>query len=168
MPELPESMLPKGRPADQEFSQAEKLYRRVPDLIWSVKWTDEDIELDCIAFPDMSVTRARFGTADCARWNKIEYLNWGVIGFLVSGIPSERRYQGAFIYRFRPVHRPSKYCYAHTEVQVFESRWEDQSTEVHIVKSMMEGVPLAEQQIWRELLRRECKVELQPGSPYEG
>ena len=53
MPDLPEYMLKKDKPAIDDFAQDEHLYRRVPNEFWD----DDEIELDSIDFPDMSVTR---------------------------------------------------------------------------------------------------------------
>jgi hypothetical protein len=163
MPELPDYMLQKERKPDPEFSPEEELYRRVrPE-----DWNDEEIELDTIEFPDMSVTRQKYGPPHAARWERGDYVGWGVIGFQVKGIPAEIRFQGAFIYRMRPAHVPHRRNYPHAEVQVFEASWEQPEQETHIDKKAMPGVPLEAQQEWRELLRRRCRMVLHPGSEEE-
>lgn len=162
MPELPESMLQKDRVPDQNFAPEEHLYRRVrPD-----DWDDEEIELDAIDFPDMSVTRQKYGKPDSARWVGADYLDWGVIGFQVRDIPREIPFQGAVIYRMRPVHRPNKRNYPHSEVQVFEAPWDQQHLEKHLDKASMPGVPREAQQEWRERLRRASRIVLRPGEDY--
>lgn len=102
MPELPEYMLRKDKPTIAEFAPEERLFRRVP----SESWDDEEIELDAIDFPDMSVTRESLAPATSARWIGDDYVDWGVIGFRVLDIPSEIRFQGAYIYRMKAVHAP--------------------------------------------------------------
>jgi hypothetical protein len=81
MPELPEYMLQKGRPIDPDFLPEEHLYRRVPNETWNNWRVDEDIELDAIDFPDMSVNREKYGPPNSVRWERGSYVNWGVIGF---------------------------------------------------------------------------------------
>ena len=82
MPELPDCMYTKERKPHRSFSHNETLYRRVSNYIWG----DDDIELDSIQFPDMSVTRSRFGLPASARWEGLTYLAWGVLGFKVTEI----------------------------------------------------------------------------------
>lgn len=163
MPDLPEYMLQRERKVETVFPPEEHLYRRVPDWIWSDWVTDEDIELDAIEFPDMSVTRERFGPADSARWAPEGHVDWGVIGFKVRDIPAEIPFQGSVFYRMRPVHKPLKRNYPHSEVQVFEAKWESPEQEIHVDKNTMAGVPCEAQQEWRELLRRKCRIVLRPG-----
>lgn len=166
MPELPDYMYQHARQIDPEFSPNEFLFRRVPKYIWGDHdiWADEDIDSDCIEFPDMSVEREKYGlTADSARWERGKYVDWGVIGFQVQDIPSTIPFQGAFIYRMRPVHCPERRNYPHTEVQVFESPWDQPEQETHIGDSEMSGITPEARQEWRELLRRKCKIMLRPG-----
>jgi hypothetical protein len=133
-------------------------FRRVfPDY-----WDENEIELDNIEFPDMSVTRGSLGPPTCARWNGEEYCNWGVIGFKVGDIPPKIPYLGAVIYRLRAVHKPLKKNYPHSEVQAFEAKWDDPSAEIHLDKNTLQGVPLEAQLEWREILLRSCKVVLRP------
>jgi hypothetical protein len=87
----------------------------------------------------------------------------------VRDIPAEIPYQGSVIYRMRPVHKPLKRNYPHSEIQVFEAKWEQPDQEIHLDTGKMPGVPREAQQVWRELLRRRCRIILQPGKePSEG
>lgn len=158
MPDLPEYMLRGQKPTIPQFDPEEHLYRRVPGQFW-----DDEIELDAIDFPDMSVTRESLGPPTSARWIGDEYKDWGVIGFRVADIPPEIRFQGAFIYRMRAVHSPLKRNYPHSEVKVFEARWDLPGAEVHVDKHVMPGVPREAQQEWRESIRRRCRIILNPG-----
>ncbi len=163
MPDLPEYMLQKEQKVKPIFTPDELLYRRVPDEVWDDWDNDGDIELDAIEFPDMSVTRESLGPADSARWIGERHVDWGVIGFKVKDIPSQILYQGAFIYKMRPVHRPLRRNYPHSEVQVFETEWNNPEDEIHVEKKTMPGIPYEAQQEWRELLRRVCRIVLRPG-----
>ncbi len=158
MPELPDYMMQLQKPLVPDFQHDEHLYRRVPDTLWD----EGEIQLDTIEFPDMSVTRQSLGPASSARWVGNEYLPWGVIGFEAGDIPPEIPYLGAVLYRLRPVHRPLKRNYPHSEVQVFEAKWDDPQNEIHLNKETMPGVPLEAQLEWRELLLRRCRVILKP------
>ncbi len=158
MPELPDYMFAHGREADPVFSSEESLYRRVPPTCWD----DGEIDIDAIVFPDMSVTRSKYGPASSARWVGEDCVPWAVIEFQVKDVPLEIRYQGAFLYRMRPVHRPNRRNYPHSEVQVFESLWDGPSREEHITKENIEKVPKDAQQVWRERLLRKCRVALRP------
>jgi hypothetical protein len=159
MPELPDYMLREQREVDPEFEPDEQLYRRVPHAYWD----DDEVELDAIEFPDMSVQRGKYGPPESARWDRGKYVNWGVIGFEVQDIPAEIPFQGMVIYKMRPVHVPLKKNYPHSEVQIFESKCNDPGSETHIVKNLLEGVTQEAQQIWRELLRRKCRIILRVG-----
>jgi hypothetical protein len=71
MPELPAYMIKGGRPPDQSFTPEEMLYRRVPPDFWD----DDEIELDGIDLPDMSVTREKYGPPEACRWEFYKYLS---------------------------------------------------------------------------------------------
>jgi hypothetical protein len=159
MPELPGYMLKGGRPSDPEFSPGETLYRRVPPEYWD----DDDIDLDSVSFPDVSVTREKYGPPESARWHFYEYRDWGIIGFLIKAIPRETRFQGAYIYRMKTSHEPTKINYPHCEIQVFEVAWDAPNAEVRLDEGTIQGVTRAAQQEWRELLRRGCSVIIRPG-----
>jgi len=165
MSELPDYMYQRERHPDQDFQPEEFLYRRVPKDTWDEgeMWEDDDIDLDCIEFPDMSVNRGKYGGPESVRWERGSLHDWGVIGFRVKHIPERMPFQGAFIYSMRPVHRPLKRNYPHSEVQVFERSWEGTEGERHIGKQEMPGVTLEAQLEWRELLRRRCQIVLRPG-----
>jgi hypothetical protein len=169
MPELPEYMLQKDRQPDPVFSPSELLFRRVPKDTWGERdmWEDEDIALDCIEFPDMSVSREKYGPSQAVRWERGRLVDWGVIGFQVESIPAVIPFQGAVKYKMRPIHKPEKRNYPHTEVQVFESPWDQPGVELHIGAGEMPGIPLDAQQEWREMLRRECRIILRPGDDAE-
>ncbi len=163
MLELPEYLMQREQPVDPIFSPDETLFRRVrPD-----DWDDDDVDLDAIEFPDMSVNRSKFGPPESARWDRGQYVNWGVIGFVVRDIPVEIPFQGAVIYRLRPVHKPHKRNYPHSEVQVFEAKWDSPGQENHIGVEKMPGIPHEAQQEWRELLRRKCRIVLRLGQDAE-
>jgi hypothetical protein len=165
MPELPDYMYQREQQPDQKFLPDEMLYRRVPRETWDEtdEWEDEDIALDCIEFPDMSVSRGKYGPMDAVRWEKGKLVDWGVIGFRVSDIPESVPFQGAFVYRMTPVHMPERKNYPHSEVQVFESPWLEPTIRTHITESALAGIPREAQQEWRELLRRQCYIILRPG-----
>ncbi len=164
MADLPDYMLQRECQPDPIFASEEFLYRRVPKDTWgdSDMWEDEDIDLDCIEFPDMSVTRQKYDPPDAARWERGRHVDWGVIGFRVGDIPGSIPFQGAFIYKMRPVHKPERRNYPHSEVQVFESRRDDPQTETHVGEETMPGVTPGARQEWRELLRRKCEIIIRP------
>ena len=159
MPELPEYMKKGEKQPDQVFSPDERLFRRVPPDFWD----DGGINVDAIEFPDMSVTREKYGPPSAARWDRGNLVDWGVIEFDVKDIPSRIPFQGAVVYSMKPVHVPLKNNYPHSEVQIFESKWGQTDVSVRLEKKTMPGVPREARQEWRELLRRKCRISLRPG-----
>jgi hypothetical protein len=163
MPDLPEFMLKGGRPADPDFSPDERLYRRVPPRLWE----DDDVALDAIEFPDMSVTRQKYGPPEAARWDdRCVHRDWGIIGFRVADIPADLPFQGCFIYHMEAHHAPVKYNYPHSEVKLFESNWQaanrtplDRETMLRLAA----GIPPEARRLWQEALRDKCQVILPRG-----
>lgn len=118
MVELPPAMLKSGRGRDQEFAHDEYLYRRVPLQLWDDG--EDDIEVDAIELPDMSVVRSKYGHPEWARLESDEFLEWGVVGFTVGDIPAEMLHLGAFTWTFGARHVPLEKNYPHSEVQAYE------------------------------------------------
>jgi hypothetical protein len=104
-----------------------------------------------------------YGPPEAVRWERGNPVDWGVIGFQVEAVPKEVPFQGAFRYKMQAIHKPERRNYPHSEVQVFESPWEQPDMEVHIGERELPGIAPGARLEWRELLRRECKVVLRPG-----
>jgi hypothetical protein len=151
-------MVTSGRQADQRFEPEEFLYRRVPPEQWEA-W-DDDIELDAIELPDMSVVRGKYAHPEWARFqgDEYKYADWGVIGFRVQNIPSPLQHLGVFICTFRAVHAPLRRNFPHSEVQAFED-------EMHIDAPSKLDFNLHLR--WREHLLRSIKKLIGPGAVVE-
>lgn len=119
MPDVPNSMLKNQRPRVQEFDANELLYRRVPLDLWEDP--ADDIEVDAVALPDMSVLRSRFAHPEWARLEDDAHAEWGVIGFQVHNIPSDLLHLGVFKWTFGPRHVPLDENYPHSEVWAYEN-----------------------------------------------
>lgn len=111
-------MLKGSRQEDQYFSPEEYLFRRVPLELWDDP--ADDIDVDAIELPDMSVMREKYAEPRWVRLEREEYANWGVIGFRVGAIPANLMHLGVFAWLFRPAHRPYRKNYPHSQVEAFE------------------------------------------------
>jgi hypothetical protein len=173
MSDLPSEMLKNGRPEDQEFESGEFLYRRVPEDLWD----DDEIDLDSIELPDMSVNREKYGPAWWVRYmeskdsksgaREFVLTDWGVIGFRVEDVPPEQAFHGQFLYKFKVAHAPNKYNYAHSEVRAFETiMGNPKSDEIHIKgNDLINRIDPIWHLRWREKLARKCERILSPGEP---
>lgn len=114
MPEVPERLRTPGRHPVPHFELDELLFRRSPPKFIS----QGRIEIDSIPLPDMSVNRSKFSEpGDLLICD--DFIGWAVIGFTVGSIPPSILDQGVFEYTFRPIHKPVRNNYSHSEVQVF-------------------------------------------------
>lgn len=133
MPELPEGMMQRDRPVDDDFKPDEPLYRRVPHEFW-----DEDrVNIDAVDLPDMSVNRGKYSEPGWVRLIGDEYHDWGVIGFRVEDVPLEIQHLGTHLFKFRTKHVPHKYNYLHSEVQAFYSKAMTPEVEEHIDREFL-------------------------------
>jgi len=120
--EIPEKMKSKGRAAVQQFDSQEKVYRRLPPILWD--FDSEEIELNAIPLPEMSVFRERF--TEKMEWILIDpdhkkiYSDWGILTFKVKDIPESFLHKGIYQYNFKPVHQPQKNNYPHSVVRAYE------------------------------------------------
>ncbi len=136
------------------FVADEVLYRRVPLILWPSK--DDDIELDAIELPDMSVGRSKFGHPEWVRFdvvNNYHFEEWGVIGFEVRAIHPRFWVNGTDEFTFRPAHDPLDLDYPHAEVRVYLN-----ARRVAVADAIPHHVQLK----WRELLFREIWRVLRP------
>jgi hypothetical protein len=158
MTELPAAMCRGGRPKDKEFKSAEYLYRRVPPELWESK--DDDIELDAIQLPDMSVIRSKYAHPEWARFDggTYKYPDWGVVGFQVQDIPPRLPHLGVFLWTFAPRHVPLDDNYPHAEVWAFEG-------ERHINAKAKIDPDLHLR--WREQLARKLRKFIGPSEDIE-
>ena len=154
MPEIPEEMKTRGRPADPIFLPREWLYRRVPHI----NWDDDEVLIEAIDLPDMSVNRQKYGPPQWVRLNSEEYADWGVIGFQVASLPPPIQQYGIFMYDFRPVHSPLSKNYPHTEVQAYETHLERLENPVHITEDLADLLKPDVLLRFRENLVRKCKI----------
>lgn len=152
MPDLPSAMMKGDRSEDQVFASDEQLYRRVPFVLWDED--DDDVDLDAIELPDMSVVRGKYAHPEWARFDRGEYHELGVIGFRVDAIPDGFLHLGVFTWLFRAVHVPHRRNYPHAEVQAFEDG-------VHVDGKTRDLDPDAHLR-WRELLFRQVKKIYRP------
>jgi hypothetical protein len=155
MAEIPAAMRKDDRHEDPHFTPGEYLYRRVPLESWE---EGEEVDVDAIELPDMSVLRSKYGHPEWARLESDDYAEWGVIGFMVGDIPPELLHSGVFQFVFKPRHDPLKKNYPHTEVRAYEVI---DRQEVHIngkTRLMDPDVHLR----WRERLLQKIKEFIQP------
>lgn len=148
MSEIPEAMMTRARHRDPVFHPTERLFRRFPPI-----YSDGTrVEMDAIALPDMSVNREKYGPPD---WLLLDgdFEGWGVFAFEVADIPEKFPVEGVWMYSFKPVHRPKKRNYPHTEVRAYENG-------THIKSS--ERLPRDVQLRFRERLRWGVRVCIQP------
>ncbi len=153
MPDFPAAMLKNGRQADQEFHPEEYLYRRVPLELWDEG--DDPIEIDAVELPDMSVIRSKYGHPEWTRLQSEKYLQWGVIGFQVQGIPPRLQHLGVFIWTFNPRHVPLHNNYPHSEVRAHENG-------VHINAKKKQLLDPDLHLRWREMLLRSIRKFIRP------
>jgi hypothetical protein len=109
-------MMTGGRAEVQEFADDERLFRRFhPNHL-----DGDEVAIDAVELPDMSVNRERFGPP---AWLLLEeeYADWGVLAFLVRDIPPHRQmwHQGVVPYTLEPKHVPLRHNYPHSEVRVY-------------------------------------------------
>lgn len=159
MPEIPEEMKMKDRKVDPVFLPKEWLYRRVPHI----HWADDEVLVESLDLPDMSVNRGKYGPPEWVRLTSDEHADWGVIGFRVESIPSPIKHVGMFEYDFQPVHCPHAKNYPHSEVQVYETHLERHTDPVHITKSLANRIRPDVLLRFREKLARECQIIIKAG-----
>jgi hypothetical protein len=143
-------MFRRERPVDPDFQPDERLYRRCPDteVVEGEPFTDQ------IAFyPAMSVNRSKYGQAQDVLYPDY-FTRFGVLSFLVGGIPGSFRPDEGTLYEWIPSHEPLEENYAHSEVRtyrdgVFDAKLRIQST---LVKKY-----------FRERLRDVARIEILPG-----
>lgn len=149
MPEIPEEMKRNGRPRLPEFDPDEYLYRRVmPE-----QWSEDEIDIDAIELPDMSVNRGSLGPPQWVRLEEERCKDWAVVGFKVRDIPSDMLHLGVDLYTFLPKHIPLELNYPHSEVWC-------QRNDVHI--NAKRDLDKALHQRWREKLLWKMKTFLRP------
>jgi hypothetical protein len=122
--------------------------------------------VNAVSLPDLSVGRSNFGHPEWLRVDMVEdaaghkhpksYDGWGVIGFRVQDIPTERWVDGVWDYTFAPCHSPEEHNYPHSEVQCFQNG-------EHV--AALEKLPEEMHIRWRELLLRKTEVFLKPHQP---
>lgn len=151
MPDRPAAMRRSGRPRDQDFRPDEYLYRRVPLELWAE--AGEEVDIDAIQLPDMSVIRGKYGHPEWARLESDECANWGVVGFHVGDIPERLLHLGVFVWSFGPRHVPLEDNYPHSEVWAFEN-----GTHVNARSRLDSTLHLR----WREMLLRKVRRFIRP------
>lgn len=108
--EIPERLKRGGRPADQEFSREERLFRR--GTIHHPLDSEGFVLPPGVPFPDLSVNREKYSEPEDVL---IGYpVAVGVAAAVVGDIPGE--IDG---YELLPIHDPEEANYAHTEVRAF-------------------------------------------------
>ncbi len=160
MPEIPEEMKARGRTVDSVFLPEEWLYRRVPPI----HWDDDEVLIEAIDLPDMSVNRGKYGPPEWVLLTSDEHAGWGVIGFQVESIPPPKQHLGVFNYDFQPVHCPLAKNYPHSEIRVYETHLERHTDPVHITKNLANSIKPDVLLRFRESLVRKCRIIIKAGS----
>jgi hypothetical protein len=150
----PLAMRANGRPEDPHFVADEYLFRRIPTQIWDDP--AEDLGIEAIELPDISVGRSKYGHAEWVRFDVINgrhYEDWAVIGVQVGDIPPELWQEGVFHFEFRACHAPGEYDYPHSEIRAFED-----NGHINLASMLPEDIHLK----WRERLLRKMTTILKP------
>jgi hypothetical protein len=117
VPDRPDRMRRNGRPVDQHFQLAEKLFRRfAADHLIGGKLSNMGLSFDT----PPSVNREKFSESQDVLFSETnEFANWGVWSIKVGDLPSAfPETEPAF--RFYPQHTPMEDNYGHSEI------WSDQ------------------------------------------
>ena len=151
----PAAMQANKRPANQIFHHDEFLFRRVPTWIWDDP--AEELGLEAIELPDISVARSKFGHAEWARFDVINfchYEDWAVVGVIVERVPPAIWREGFPRFVFEPRHVPLDRDYSHSEIQAFD----ESGGHVKVIDSLPDDIHLE----WRYKLLREIETIIKP------
>ncbi|MSQ97634.1 MAG: hypothetical protein EXR98_24220 [Gemmataceae bacterium] len=150
----PVAMRANGRREDPNFHNEEYLFRRIPTTLWDDP--AEELDVDAVQLPDISVERSKYAHAEWARFDVLNdryYDVWGIVAVQVQDIPPELWREGVFHFVFRVNHCPDDRNYPHAEIRAYEN-------EVHVDQpgKIPEDVDLA----WRERLLRKLQTIIKP------
>jgi len=110
--DLPERLRRNGRPEDQDFLPAERLFRRYR----REDYLDNQFSGLGFAFPKQSVNREKYSDpTDVLFSGTDEFDGWGVLYFTVQDLPPRFPVDAA-TYSFYPKHVPEEEMYPHSEV----------------------------------------------------
>ena len=106
-------MLRNGRGEDQDFANAELLYRRyIKD-----HWVDNAFASAGFKFPRPSVNRQKYSEPEDVIYSDVgEFDGFGVLEFPVEGIPRRLLDGAGKPYIFFPSHTPDENNYSHSEI----------------------------------------------------
>jgi hypothetical protein len=149
MARLPDYMLRRNRPLDQDFEPEEELFRAfgADDL------EGDRVAIDAIELPDMSVNREKYGPPESLLYLDM-WVGHGVAGFKVKDIPPEMLHRGTRRFTFQVVHDPTENNYPHSVIQAFEG-----GTHIQLPTDLDPELHLR----WRRLMQMRMKVRIQPG-----
>lgn len=113
MPNRPDRMHRNGRPDDQTFNKAEKLFRRYTRAHYiNGQFSNTGLSFDS----PPSVNREKYSEPQDVIFSEAEeFANWGVLSFRVSDLPNEFPVEKPQ-YRFFPKHVPMEDNFSHSEV----------------------------------------------------
>ena len=143
------------RPPNQNFHHDEYLFRRVPTWIWDDP--AEELGLEAVELPDISVGRSKFGHAEWVRFDVIHnchHEDWAVVGVMVERVPPAIWREGYPRLVFKTCHVPIERDYPHSEIQAFD----DVGQHVNMIDLLPEEIHLE----WREKLLREIETIIKP------
>lgn len=106
--EIPERLKRLGRPADQEFTPQERLFRRVTR--YQLIDSDGYVLPPGVPLPDLSVNREKYSQPEDVLIGHPDAV--AIAAAVVSDIPT-----AISGHEFRPVHDPEEENYSHTEVR---------------------------------------------------
>jgi hypothetical protein len=136
---------------DNVFAPDEYLFRRVhPD---SLPAGVDEIEVDSLEMPDMSVNRQKYGPAELVIKG---YVGWGIVKFRVREIPQSQQINGILPHEFKPVHAPldsTEHGYPHSEIRAYRN-----GQHIDAKQELDRTISLR----WREKLLRYCVIERRP------
>jgi hypothetical protein len=158
----PENLKSAGRTPQPFNDPNEDLYRRVPPISFEC---GEDLDIDAIKLPDISVSRASCceSPADVLFDPEGRFDDWGAYAVPVGGVPSKMAFRGTYDYKIETVHCPTKSGnnYAHSEIRAHESR--NGGPYVHVGTAMMKMIDPEFHLVFRQKLLEKLRVAIQPG-----
>lgn len=168
MHDLPTEMLTSGRPPDNIFKPDEQFFVRVaPNHFVSAAKAFKRLALNAFPVPDMSVNRS--GEAGEPRYvlcNVYQGMagqcdgrhhTWGVAAFNVK-IATHQIRHGRETLDTRPIHKPLRYNYYHTEIQAFDKHGN------HIGSDQIKNLAWEATFLWRRYLRDNSQIVIEPST----
>jgi hypothetical protein len=151
MADLPQEMLRRNRPPDQEgFQDDEELFRAFEPGAWQ----GNRISIDAIGLPDLSVNWGKHGPPEWLLLLDV-FSGCGVGAFKVADVPKRLEHSGVYQYTFDLKHDPTENNYPHSVIQALDENGQHIQEE----RGLNPQVHLR----WRNRLRQRIRLRIPPG-----